>query len=60
VNDWQHTSSVSVKHSLVNFPVSLSSCRTEFGTARFRRECEQTVLSFLGKEDALVFNMGFN
>ena len=41
-------------------PVSNSSCRNEFGTTVLHRQVEELVSRFLGKEDALCLNMGFN
>jgi serine palmitoyltransferase len=46
--------------SLQDLPVSNSSCRNEFGTTKLHQEIEEVVARFLGKEDALVLNMGFN
>jgi len=45
---------------LDGLPVSASSSRTEFGTTRVHREVEELVAAYLGKEDAIVLNMGFN
>ena len=59
-DDWQNTCSQEVKGSLAEFPVSTTSSRNEFGTTAIHREVEKTVANFLGKEDALVLNMGFN
>jgi len=59
-DDWAETCAHDVKGTLDEFPVSTSSSRNEFGTTALHRELEQTVASFLGKEDALVLNMGFN
>jgi serine palmitoyltransferase len=59
-DDWQETCRQDVMGSLQDLPVSASSSRTEFGTTSLHRQVEQTVSRFLGKEDALVLNMGFN
>jgi serine palmitoyltransferase len=59
-DDWGKTCATDVKGSLQPFPVSVSSCRNEYGTTALHRELECTVAKFLGKEDALVLNMGFN
>lgn len=59
-DDWQSTCAESVKASLNDLPVSTSSSHSEFGTTVLHRDLEQTVAKFLGKEDAIVFTMGFN
>lgn len=59
-DDWHVTCKDDVVGSLDDFPVSNSSCRSEFGTTRLHRELEELVARFLGKEDALALNMGFN
>jgi serine palmitoyltransferase len=59
-DDWQITCREEVLESLKDLPVSNSSCRNEFGTTKLHREVEEIVARFLGKEDALALNMGFN
>jgi serine palmitoyltransferase len=59
-DDWQVTCAKDVKGSLSHYSVSGASCRYEYGTTALHRELERTVAAFLGKEDALVLNMGFN
>ena len=59
-DDWQVSCAKDVKGSLNHFSVSGGSCRNEYGTSALHRELERTVAAFLGKEDALVLNMGFN
>ena len=59
-DDWQVSCAKDVKASLNNYSVSGGSCRNEYGTTALHRELERTVAAFLGKEDALVLNMGFN
>jgi serine palmitoyltransferase len=59
-DDWQATCACSVKASLVDFPVSASSACSAYGTTVLHRTLEQTVAEFIGKEDAVVFTMGFN
>jgi serine palmitoyltransferase len=59
-DDWQITCRNDVLASLQDLPVSNSSCRNEFGTTRLHKEVEEIVARFLGKEDALALNMGFN
>mmetsp|Transcript_20047 Transcript_20047/g.47911 ORF Transcript_20047/g.47911 Transcript_20047/m.47911 type:complete len:610 (+) Transcript_20047:430-2259(+) len=59
-DDWMATCGPDVKASLQDFGVSMASTRTEYGTTTKHRELEETVARFLGKEDAVVLNMGFN
>jgi serine palmitoyltransferase len=59
-DDWATTCASDVKGSLGELPVSVSSARNEYGSTVLHRELERTVAAFLGKEDALVLNMGFN
>jgi serine palmitoyltransferase len=59
-DDWQTSCGDDVKGSLFEHPISAASCRNEYGTSSLHRELERTVADFLGKEDALVLNMGFN
>lgn len=59
-DDWQVTCSKDVLESIQSFPVSNSSCRNEYGTTTLHRQVEETVARFLGKEDALALNMGYN
>lgn len=59
-DDWNVTCRKGVLASLDELPISSSSCRTEFGTTKLHKEVEEIVARFLGKEDALALNMGFN
>lgn len=59
-DDWNITCKEDVMASLEDLPVSNSSCRTEYGTSKLHREVEETIARFLGKEDSLALNMGFN
>lgn len=59
-DDWNVTCKEDVVGSMDELPVSSSSSRNEFGTTRLHREVEEIVARFLGKEDALALNMGFN
>jgi serine palmitoyltransferase len=59
-DDWQTTCAREVKGSLTDLSISVSSSRSEYGTTKIHREVEETVAAFVGKEDALAFNMGFN
>lgn len=59
-DDWMATCGPDVKGLLKDFGVSMASSRAECGTSIKHRELEQVVARFLGKEDAIVLNMGFN
>uniref|UniRef100_A0A7R9ZNY5 serine C-palmitoyltransferase n=1 Tax=Craspedostauros australis TaxID=1486917 RepID=A0A7R9ZNY5_9STRA len=59
-DDWQVTCARDVIASLDDLPVSMSASLNEFGTTTRHRELERLVARFMGKEDALVLNMGFN
>jgi serine palmitoyltransferase len=59
-DDWDVTCKSDVMGSLSCFPSSMGSSRLEFGTSSLHREVERIVASFVGKEDAIVLNMGFN
>jgi serine palmitoyltransferase len=59
-DDWQITCAKEVINSLQKLPVSASSSRKEYGTTSLHREVEKLVANFVGKDDAIAFNMGFN
>ena len=59
-DDWDITCREGVTKSLINLPSSVGSSRLEFGTTSLHRSVEKIVASFVGKEDAVVLNMGFN
>ena len=59
-DDWSATCGTDVRGSLRDFGVSMAGCRSESGTTKLHRELEETVARFLGKEDAICLNMGFN
>jgi len=59
-DDWEVTCQKGVVGSLDDLPVSTSSSRMEFGTTTLHRQVEQLVSLFLGKEDTMCLNMGFN
>ena len=59
-DDWDITCREEVTQSLVNLPSSVGSSRLEYGTTSLHRSVERIVASFVGKEDAVVLNMGFN
>jgi len=59
-DDWDTTCRDGVLRSLTSLPPSVGSSRLEFGTTALHREVERVVARFVGKEDVLVLNMGFN
>lgn len=59
-DDWDITCREGVTQSLINLPSSVGSSRLEYGTTSLHRSVERIVASFVGKEDAVVLNMGFN
>ena len=59
-DDWDVTCRTDVIGSLQSLPSSVGSSRLEFGTTSLHRKVEKIVSTFVGKEDALVLNMGFN
>ena len=59
-DDWDVTCRQDVVGSLTTLPSSVGSSRSEFGTTSLHRRVENIVASFVGKEDAIVLNMGFN
>jgi len=59
-DDWKTTCAETVRSSLQDLPVSMSSCLTEFGKTDLHRQVEELVAEFVGKEDAICLNMGFN
>ena len=59
-DDWQVTCRKGVMESLNGLPVSMGSSRMECGTSVLHDRVEKIVAEFIGKEDAMVVNMGFN
>ncbi len=59
-DDWNITCRDGVLGSLEGLPVSMGSSRTECGTSSLHSKVEKIVSEFIGKEDAMVVNMGFN
>mmetsp|Transcript_7413 Transcript_7413/g.16200 ORF Transcript_7413/g.16200 Transcript_7413/m.16200 type:complete len:771 (+) Transcript_7413:321-2633(+) len=59
-DDWDVTCRRGVVSSLTNLPISTSSCRVEYGTTTLHQQVERIVSRFLGKDDAMILNMGFN
>eukprot|EP00804_Cyclotella_cryptica_P023432 CCRYP_020853-RC/>CCRYP_020853-RC protein AED:0.17 eAED:0.17 QI:0/0/0/1/0/0/4/0/599 len=59
-DDWDITCQSAVLQTLVSLPSSMASSRCEYGTSTLHSQVESIVASFVGKEDAIVLNMGFN
>lgn len=59
-DDWNITCRSGVMSSLKNLPLSTSSSRMECGTTSLHKELELLVAEYIGKEDAMILNMGFN
>lgn len=59
-DDWFSTCQEEVVDSFRKLSISCSSSRQEYGTTSLHKKAERIVAEFLQKEDAIVFNMGFN
>lgn len=59
-DDWDITCRSGVMSSLKNLPLSTSSSRLECGTTSLHKELERLIAEYIGKEDAMILNMGFN
>ena len=59
-DDWNAICREPVLQALHSLPVSSSSSRNEAGTTVLHKRLEKHVAEFLGKEDAIAYNMGFN
>lgn len=59
-DDWDVTCRSDVLATLSALPSSMGSSRCEYGTSSLHSRVEGIVASFVGKEDAIVLNMGFN
>jgi len=59
-DDWKLTCKKNVLKSMLDLPVSVGSSRMESGTTKLHDEVETIVAEFIGKESAMVLNMGFN
>mmetsp|Transcript_29887 Transcript_29887/g.36394 ORF Transcript_29887/g.36394 Transcript_29887/m.36394 type:complete len:615 (-) Transcript_29887:267-2111(-) len=59
-DDWNATCESDVLASTSNLPMSCGSSRMECGATALHIELEEMVADFLGKESAIVYNMGFN
>jgi len=58
-DDWLNTCGKPVLASLDKWPISTGSSRSELGTTALHRELDDCVARFVGKEAAVVFNMGY-
>lgn len=58
-DDWKETCRDTVMESVDQWPISMCSSRKEFGSNVLHEELEETVATFLGKEAAVVFSMGY-
>lgn len=58
-DDWNETCRKSVLATLEKFPVSVCTSAAEGGYTSLHRKLEVDVAKFVGKEAALVFNMGY-
>lgn len=58
-DDWEKTCGQSVKGSLQRFPASTCSAAADGGYTSLHRQLEREVASFVGKDDAVIFNMGY-
>lgn len=59
-DDWNETCKDGVMASMKDLPISMGSCRMEFGTSKLHEKVEKLVAEFIGKESSMVLNMGFN
>lgn len=59
-DDWKETCSEEVFAALEKWPNSMCSSPADFGTISIHVELEETVAKFVGKEAAIVYNMGYN
>lgn len=58
-DDWQESCKTEVEGCLTDFGASRCSALAEGGTTALHRELEEKVAAFVGKEAALVMNMGY-
>lgn len=59
-DDWHTSCKAQVMDNVDKYPNSMQSGRADLGTLDLHKELEQTVARFVGKEDAVVFPMGFS
>mmetsp|Transcript_43792 Transcript_43792/g.98998 ORF Transcript_43792/g.98998 Transcript_43792/m.98998 type:complete len:516 (+) Transcript_43792:131-1678(+) len=58
-DDWKNTCGPDVLGALEAWPVGVCAGRLDGGSTLLHKELERLVADFLGKEDAIVYNMGF-
>lgn len=58
-DDWQKYCGDQVLPSLEEWPISMCSSGVDFGSNKIHRQLEDTVATFLHKEAALVYSMGY-
>ena len=58
-DDWVKTCGGRVLSSLDEWPVTCGSPRSELGTTKMHLDLEKQIANFVGKDDAVVFNMGY-
>ena len=58
-DDWKVTCKKEVLAAVDEWPISMCSSRMDFGTVTMHDELEKTVARFVGKEDAIVYTMGY-
>ncbi|KAH8043926.1 serine C-palmitoyltransferase [Aureococcus anophagefferens] len=58
-DDWMATCGPPVLRTVDDWPISCGSSRSDLGTTALHRTLEERVAAFVGKEDAVVFNMGY-
>ena len=59
-DDWQDTCAIDVRNALTTYPISMSASLGDCGRTHLHRRVEAQIATFLGKDDALCLNMGFN
>ena len=59
-DDWKKTCSKEVYDALEKWPNSMCSATMDLGSIGIHEELENTVAKFVGKEAAIVYNMGYN
>ena len=58
-DDWMDTCGKSVLKTLKEWPITTCSSNAELGTCHLHIELGKVVARFLGKEDAVIFTMGY-
>ena len=58
-DDWQTSCKPSVMETLDTFNISCASASAEVGTTTVHQELERVTAEFVGKEAAILFNMGY-